>query len=52
MLWHVVQEGQLDLVVEGGIDSPLGKLVVSAIYEGGSADKHGEITLNIVTSVI
>lgn len=38
------QEGPLDLAVEGGIDSPLGKLVVSAIYDGGSADKHGEIT--------
>ncbi|CAB1323517.1 unnamed protein product, partial [Coregonus sp. 'balchen'] len=27
----------------GGVDSPLGKLVVSAIYDGGSADKHGGI---------
>uniref|UniRef100_A0A674KJ04 USH1 protein network component harmonin n=1 Tax=Terrapene triunguis TaxID=2587831 RepID=A0A674KJ04_9SAUR len=33
----------LDLAVEGGIDSPIGKIVVSAIYEGGSADKHGGI---------
>lgn len=35
--------------MEGGIDSPLGKLVVSAIYEGGSADKHGEM---LITAVI
>uniref|UniRef100_A0A8B9QF60 USH1 protein network component harmonin n=1 Tax=Apteryx owenii TaxID=8824 RepID=A0A8B9QF60_APTOW len=33
----------LDLAVEGGIDSPIGKIVVSAIYEGGAADKHGGI---------
>uniref|UniRef100_A0A8B9SDE2 Harmonin n=1 Tax=Apteryx owenii TaxID=8824 RepID=A0A8B9SDE2_APTOW len=37
------QEGSLDLAVEGGIDSPIGKIVVSAIYEGGAADKHGGI---------
>uniref|UniRef100_A0A8B9SEI3 USH1 protein network component harmonin n=1 Tax=Apteryx owenii TaxID=8824 RepID=A0A8B9SEI3_APTOW len=36
-------EGSLDLAVEGGIDSPIGKIVVSAIYEGGAADKHGGI---------
>uniref|UniRef100_A0A8C0GNX5 USH1 protein network component harmonin n=1 Tax=Chelonoidis abingdonii TaxID=106734 RepID=A0A8C0GNX5_CHEAB len=36
-------EGPLDLAVEGGIDSPIGKIVVSAIYEGGAADKHGGI---------
>lgn len=41
---YVVQEGPLDLAVEGGIDSPLGKLVVSVVHEGGSADKHGEMT--------
>uniref|UniRef100_A0A7N6B7U0 PDZ domain-containing protein n=1 Tax=Anabas testudineus TaxID=64144 RepID=A0A7N6B7U0_ANATE len=35
--------GQLDLVLEGGADSPLGKLVVSSVYEGGAADKHGGI---------
>ncbi|XP_061078847.1 harmonin isoform X2 [Conger conger] len=40
---RIKKVGQLDLAVEGGIDSPLGKLVVSAIYEGGSADKHGGI---------
>uniref|UniRef100_A0A8C5I9M5 USH1 protein network component harmonin n=1 Tax=Junco hyemalis TaxID=40217 RepID=A0A8C5I9M5_JUNHY len=37
------QEGSLDLAVEGGIDSPIGKIVVSAIYEDGAADKHGGI---------
>lgn len=45
MYFHVSllpQVGPLDLAVEGGVDSPLGKLVVSAIYDGGSADKHGE----------
>uniref|UniRef100_A0A4W5R866 Usher syndrome 1C n=1 Tax=Hucho hucho TaxID=62062 RepID=A0A4W5R866_9TELE len=35
--------GPLDLAVEGGVDSPLGKLVVSAIYDGSSVDKHGGI---------
>uniref|UniRef100_A0A8C4DJY1 Harmonin n=1 Tax=Dicentrarchus labrax TaxID=13489 RepID=A0A8C4DJY1_DICLA len=35
--------GQLDVVLEGGADSPLGKLVVSSVYEGGAADKHGGI---------
>lgn len=33
--------GQLDVALEGGGDSPLGKLVVSSVYEGGAADKHG-----------
>ncbi|XP_062318713.1 harmonin isoform X2 [Osmerus eperlanus] len=42
-LLRIKKIGQLDLAVEGGVDSPLGKLVVSAIYEGGSADKHGGI---------
>ncbi|MBN3307797.1 USH1C protein, partial [Amia calva] len=42
-LLRIKKEGPLDLAVEGGIDSPLGKIVVSAIYEGGSADKHGGI---------
>uniref|UniRef100_A0A669C5B8 Harmonin n=1 Tax=Oreochromis niloticus TaxID=8128 RepID=A0A669C5B8_ORENI len=36
-------DGNLDLALEGGADSPLGKLVVSAVYEGGAADKHGGI---------
>lgn len=31
------------MAIEGGIDSPLGKIVVSSIYEGGAADKHGEL---------
>uniref|UniRef100_W5M227 Harmonin n=1 Tax=Lepisosteus oculatus TaxID=7918 RepID=W5M227_LEPOC len=43
VLFVCAQEGPLDLAVEGGVDSPLGKLVVSAIYDGGSADKHGGI---------
>lgn len=33
--------GQLDIALEGGVDSPLGKLVISSVYEGGAADKHG-----------
>uniref|UniRef100_A0A670XR00 Harmonin n=1 Tax=Pseudonaja textilis TaxID=8673 RepID=A0A670XR00_PSETE len=37
------RKGSLDLAVEGGIDSPVGKVVVSTIYEGGAADKHGGI---------
>lgn len=37
-----LQAGQLDIALEGGADSPLGKLVVSAVYEGGAADKHGQ----------
>uniref|UniRef100_A0A8C9WCK2 Harmonin n=1 Tax=Scleropages formosus TaxID=113540 RepID=A0A8C9WCK2_SCLFO len=42
-LLRIKKEGPLDLALEGGIDSPLGKLVVSTIYEGGSADKHGGV---------
>ncbi|XP_039200575.1 harmonin isoform X1 [Crotalus tigris] len=42
-LLHIKKEGSLDLAVEGGIDSPIGKVVVSAIYEDGAADKHGGI---------
>lgn len=34
--------GKLDIALEGGADSPLGKLVVSSVYEGGAADKHGQ----------
>lgn len=37
----ILKDGNLDLALEGGADSPLGKLVVSAVYEGGAADKHG-----------
>lgn len=36
------QEGALDLALEGGVDSPIGKVVVSAVYEGGAAERHGE----------
>ncbi|KAJ3596421.1 hypothetical protein NHX12_002828 [Muraenolepis orangiensis] len=42
-LLRIKKVGNLDVAVEGGVDSPLGKLVVSAVYEGGSADKHGGI---------
>uniref|UniRef100_A0A672QM09 Harmonin-like n=1 Tax=Sinocyclocheilus grahami TaxID=75366 RepID=A0A672QM09_SINGR len=42
-LLRVKKEGKLDLAIEGGIDSPLGKIVVSSIYEGGAADKHGGV---------
>ncbi|XP_035772366.1 harmonin-like [Neolamprologus brichardi] len=38
---RIKKDGNLDLALEGGADSPLGKLVVSAVYEGGAADKHG-----------
>uniref|UniRef100_A0A8C7MF09 Usher syndrome 1C n=1 Tax=Oncorhynchus kisutch TaxID=8019 RepID=A0A8C7MF09_ONCKI len=40
---RIKKVGPLDLAVEGGVDSPLGKLVVSAIYDGCSVDKHGGI---------
>uniref|UniRef100_E1BK26 Harmonin n=1 Tax=Bos taurus TaxID=9913 RepID=E1BK26_BOVIN len=36
-------EGALDLALEGGVDSPIGKVVVSAVYEGGAAERHGGI---------
>ncbi|KAL6474128.1 hypothetical protein MHYP_G00176890 [Metynnis hypsauchen] len=42
-LLRIKKNGHLDLAVEGGIDSPLGKLVVSTVYDGGSADKHGGV---------
>ncbi|XP_053305592.1 harmonin isoform X5 [Spea bombifrons] len=42
-LLRIKKEGSLDLAVEGGIDSPIGKIVVSAIYDGGAADSHGGI---------
>uniref|UniRef100_A0A3Q3BT20 Usher syndrome 1C n=1 Tax=Haplochromis burtoni TaxID=8153 RepID=A0A3Q3BT20_HAPBU len=40
---RIKKDGNLDLALEGGADSPLGKLVVSAVYEGGATDKHGGI---------
>ncbi|XP_063800172.1 harmonin isoform X8 [Pseudophryne corroboree] len=40
---RIKKEGSLDLVVEGGIESPIGKIVISAIYDGGAADNHGGI---------
>uniref|UniRef100_A0AAQ5ZZH0 PDZ domain-containing protein n=1 Tax=Amphiprion ocellaris TaxID=80972 RepID=A0AAQ5ZZH0_AMPOC len=42
-LLRIKKAGQLDLALEGGADSPLGKLVVSSVYDGGAADKHGGI---------
>ncbi|XP_061577423.1 harmonin isoform X2 [Cololabis saira] len=42
-LLRIKKSGQLDLALEGGADSPLGKLVISSVYEGGAADKHGGI---------
>uniref|UniRef100_A0A671KBG8 USH1 protein network component harmonin n=1 Tax=Sinocyclocheilus anshuiensis TaxID=1608454 RepID=A0A671KBG8_9TELE len=42
-LLRIKKEGKLDLAIEGGIDSPLGKIMVSSIYEGGAADKHGGV---------
>ncbi|XP_072292078.1 harmonin isoform X1 [Eucyclogobius newberryi] len=40
---RIKKSGQLDLALEGGADSPLGKLVISAVYEGGAADNNGGI---------
>ncbi|XP_068929303.1 harmonin [Petaurus breviceps papuanus] len=42
-LLRIKKEGSLDLAVEGGVDSPVGKIVVSAVYEDGAADRHGGI---------
>ncbi|XP_053175739.1 harmonin [Scomber japonicus] len=42
-LLRIKKDGQLDLALEGGADSPLGKLVISSVYEGGAADKHGGV---------
>uniref|UniRef100_A0A665UKP5 Usher syndrome 1C n=1 Tax=Echeneis naucrates TaxID=173247 RepID=A0A665UKP5_ECHNA len=42
-LLRIKKAGQLDVALEGGADSPLGKLVISSVYEGGAADKHGGI---------
>uniref|UniRef100_A0A4X1T9Z5 Harmonin n=1 Tax=Sus scrofa TaxID=9823 RepID=A0A4X1T9Z5_PIG len=41
-LLRIKKEGPLDLALEGGVDSPIGKVVVSAVYEGGAAERHGE----------
>ncbi|XP_060892489.1 harmonin [Labrus mixtus] len=40
-LLRIKKTGHLDVALEGGADSPLGKLVVSSVYEGGAADQHG-----------
>nr|XP_004650882.2 harmonin isoform X1 [Jaculus jaculus] len=42
-LLRIKKEGSLDLALEGGVDSPVGKVVVSAVYEGGAAERHGGI---------
>ncbi|KAI5281981.1 Harmonin [Manis pentadactyla] len=42
-LLRLKKEGSLDLALEGGVDSPIGKVVVSAVYEGGAAERHGGI---------
>ncbi|XP_034735325.1 harmonin isoform X2 [Etheostoma cragini] len=42
-LLRIKKTGQLDIALEGGADSPLGKLVICAVYEGGAADKHGGV---------
>ncbi|XP_047546408.1 harmonin isoform X1 [Lutra lutra] len=42
-LLRIKKEGSLDLALEGGVDSPIGKVVVSAVYEGGAAERHGGI---------
>uniref|UniRef100_A0A8C2MMX2 Harmonin n=1 Tax=Cricetulus griseus TaxID=10029 RepID=A0A8C2MMX2_CRIGR len=44
-LLRIKKEGSLDLALEGGVDSPVGKVVVSAVYEGGAAERHGECGL-------
>lgn len=42
-LLRIKKEGSLDLALEGGVDSPVGKVVVSAVYEGGAAERHGGV---------
>ncbi|XP_058402060.1 harmonin [Diceros bicornis minor] len=42
-LLRIKKEGSLDLALEGGVDSPIGKVVVSAVYEGGAAEQHGGV---------
>ncbi|KAM6172198.1 harmonin isoform 2-T2 [Erethizon dorsatum] len=42
-LLRIKKEGSLDLALEGGVDSPIGKVVVSAVYDGGAAERHGGI---------
>ena len=51
-LSFIHQTGQLDLALEGGADSPLGQLVISSVYEGGAADKHGQFIFNVMTALL
>ncbi|XP_070557349.1 harmonin-like isoform X2 [Ptychodera flava] len=40
-LLQIKKDGPLEIVIEGGIDSPIGKIVVSEVYDGGAAHRHG-----------
>lgn len=37
------ENSSLDIEIEGGVGSPLGKIVVADVYPGGAVDKSGEI---------
>nr|XP_006819167.1 PREDICTED: harmonin-like [Saccoglossus kowalevskii] len=37
----IKKDGPLEILIEGGLDSPIGKCVVSEVYEGGAAWRHG-----------
>ncbi|XP_077994258.1 harmonin-like isoform X2 [Glandiceps talaboti] len=37
----IQKDGPLEILIEGGIDSPIGRIVVSEVYEGGAAWRHG-----------
>uniref|UniRef100_A0A4X1TCK5 Harmonin n=1 Tax=Sus scrofa TaxID=9823 RepID=A0A4X1TCK5_PIG len=50
-LLRIKKEGPLDLALEGGVDSPIGKVVVSAVYEGGAAERHGGIVGDEVMAI-
>lgn len=48
LMFVVLEVGQLDLALEGGADSPLGKLVISSVYDGGAADRHGQFIFHYI----